>query len=221
MKIIISGGDKQADFVIREFKKTGNKLIVINGDEKEAKYLSGQNEIDVQLNDPTKVFSYREASIEGFDLIISLLEKDEDNFVACSIAKKIFGVKRAICTVQNPDNVQLFEAMGIDSPISASYLLAEHIKGESDVDSLLKTLSLEHDKIAITEIRIKKNFSIAGKILKDIAFPQVCNVCCIYRDPAVIIPRGTTQILEDDTLVFASSSLDQDEILNFVKREGD
>jgi K+ transport systems, NAD-binding component len=220
MRIIISGGDKQADFVIREFKKTGNTLLVINGDEKEANYLSNQNEIDVQLSDPSKVFSYREASIEGFDLIISLLEKDEDNFVACSIAKKIFGVKKAICTVQNPDNVQLFEAMGIDSPISASYLLAERIKGESNIDSLIKTLSLEHDKIAITEIRIKKDYAIAGKVLKDISFPQACNVCCIYRDPTVIIPRGTTQILEDDTLVFASSTIDQDEILTFVKRKG-
>lgn len=94
MRIIIAGGDKEADFVIREFRKSNNHLVIINSSERVARELSSSNGVEVKLVDPTKIYAYEEAEIEGFDLIISLLEKDEDNFVACSIAKKIFGVKK-------------------------------------------------------------------------------------------------------------------------------
>lgn len=219
MQIIIVGGDKEADFVIREFKKRCNHLVIINSSEKIARELSMQNGVEVNVSDPTKMYAYQEAEIQGFDLIISLLEKDEDNFVACQIAKKQFGVKKAICTVSNPDNVTLFEALGIDSPISASYLLTERIKGESDVDSLIRSLSLENDKIKITEIKIKKAFAVAGLALKDIVFPTPCNVCCIYRDPSVLIPRGTTELLDGDTIVLASTSSSQNDLIEFFKAE--
>lgn len=219
MKIIVSGGDHQADFVIHEFKKNGNKIVVINEDEKTAHYLSSQNGIDVFLNDPTKVYSYEEASVYGFDLIISLLPKDEDNFVACSIAKRLFGVRKAICTVNDPDNVRIFKSLGVDSPISASYLLTERIKGESDVESLIQTLSLENDKITITEFKVKRGFLIVGKPLRDFVFPKPCNVCCLYRDPSVLIPRGDTEVREGDTLILASASSDQDEVVAYLRKE--
>lgn len=220
MKIIISGGERQADFVIREFKKGKNQFVIMNEDEKIAHYLSSQNGLDVSVCDPTKTYSYEENSVWGFDLIISLLPKDEDNFVACSIAKKLFGVKKAICTVNNPDNVPIFSRLGIDSPISASYLLTEKIKGESDVENIIKTLSLENDKIAITEILIKRNNWINGKQLKDVVFPQACNVCCIYRDSSLIIPRGTSVVKEGDNLVIASAPSSQAEIIEYLKKEG-
>jgi len=219
MRIVIAGGDKEADFVIREFRKSNNHLVIINPNERIARDLSSANDVEVNVSDPTKAYAYEEADIRGFDLIISLLECDEDNFVACSIAKKLFEVKKTICTVSNPDNVRIFEDLGIDSPISASYLLTERIKGESDLNGLIKSLSLENDKIKITEVKVKKSFAITGKALKDIAFPAPCNLCCIYRDPTVVIPRGTTILLEGDTIVLASTSEGQSSLIDYIKKE--
>jgi len=219
MKIVICGGNKEADFVIRAFKKAGHTITVINGNEAIARQLSENNGIDVILSDPTKVYSYKDADVYDYDLIVSLLENDEDNFVVCKIAKQLFNVKKAICTVQNPDNVDVFKKLGVDSPISASYLLTEKIKGESDVESLIKTLSLENEKIMITEILIKDTFALVGKCLKEVKFPHECNVCCIYRDSTMIIPRGDTKIASGDTVVIASTPSDQEEIVSYMKRE--
>jgi trk system potassium uptake protein TrkA len=219
MKIIVCGGNKEADFVIREFKKGGHRIAVINGNEIIAKQLSENNGLDVILSDPTKIYSYTDSNVYNYDLIVSLLENDEDNFVVCKIAKQLFNVKKAICTVQNPDNVAIFKALGVDSPISASYLLTEKIKGESDVESLIKTLSMENEKIMITEIKIKNTFAIVGKTLKEVTFPHECNVCYIYRDSTMIIPRGDTKIEGEDTVVIASTPNDQEDIVSYLKRE--
>lgn len=221
MKILICGGDSEADYVIKSFKKDKDKIVVFNDDAKVAKRLSETNDIDVLLSDPTKIYSFESGDVFGFDLVISLMPRDVDNFVVCQIAKTLFHIKKAICTVNNPNNVAIFEELGIDSPISASFLLTERIKGESDIESLIKTLSLENQKIVITEIKIKSRFFCSGKAIKDLNFPRVGNICCIFRDPKVIIPRGDTTLMEGDTLVIASGSKDQNEVIAFVKRVDD
>jgi len=218
MRILICGGKSEADFVISSFLNRANRLVVINNDPETAKLLSERHGIDIQISDPTKTYSLENAHIEGFDLVISLLEKDVDNFVVCRLCKEIYHVRKAICTVNNPAKVTAFRMMGIDSPISASYLLAERIQGESDVDSLINTLSLENKKIVITEIKIKSGFSCLGKSLKDLAMPKEGNICCIFRDPEVIIPRGETVIRDGDTLVVASSPFSQKKIVDFLRR---
>lgn len=218
MKIFIVGVDSQADFVVSSFKGKGNQLVIMNEDKEVAKTISEDNGVDVLTSPATKTFSLEEAEIEDFDLVVSLLERDVDNFVVCALCKKLFRVKKAICTVHNPNSVEVFKELGIDSPISDTYLLTERIRGESDVESIIKTLTLENEKVAITEVTVKPSFICVGKNLKDLGLPRVGNVCCIFRKPSVIIPRGDTVIASGDTLIIASGKNNQQEIVDFLKK---
>lgn len=221
MKILICGGKNEADFVIRAFNKGNNKLVIMNDDSQTAKMLSERNDVDVIDTDPSKLYSFEIADIVNFDLVIALMDRDADNFVCCKIAKEKFGIKKAICTVSNPNNVEVFQTLGIDTPISASYLLTQRIEGESDIESITKTLSLENDKIVITEIKIKKDFECCNQSLLELQLPKYGNITCIFRDPRVVIPRGDTIIKQGDTLVIASAPQDQKKLIRFVKRTKD
>jgi trk system potassium uptake protein TrkA len=124
------------------------------------------------------------------------------------MAKKIFGIKRAICTIQDPNNVAIFKEMGIDDPYSASDMLTEQIRGFSNLSGLDKNLALENGKIIIFEVVVKDTFAIAGKSVKDSKIPKECNITCIYKpqkngSSEVIIPYGDTVIEKDETLVLA------------------
>lgn len=220
MNILICGGRQQADYVLSVFAgKHSNNIVVINDDEKIADTISEHYGISVIDLDPTKKYSFEIANVNNFDLIISLQESDADNFVSCKMAKEIFNIKKAICTVSNPNNVDIFTKLGIDVAISDSYLLTQKIKGESDIESVFKTSSLEGDKIVITEIKIKPEFWCVGKSLKDLLLPKTGNITCIFRDPNVIIPRGDTVINAMDTLVIASAPENQQGLIDFVKGE--
>jgi trk system potassium uptake protein TrkA len=221
MNILICGGHTEADYVLSAFHKHGNRIVVMNEDEDTCEELSDHYGLDILKTDPTKIYSFEIADVTNFDLIISLMETDADNFTVCKMAKELFHIKKAICTVNNPNNVAVFQRLGIDSPISASYLLTERIKGESDIESIFKTLSLENEKIVITEIKIQKEFWCVGMSLKDLDLPSTGNITCIFRDPEVIIPRGNTVIQANDTIVLASAPEHQEELIEFIKNENE
>ncbi|MFA6829675.1 MAG: TrkA family potassium uptake protein [Bacilli bacterium] len=221
MKILICGGNTEADYAIRSFSDGHNKLVVINDDANIAKILSERNSISVLDTDPTKLYSFEIADVFEFDLVIALMENDSDNFVCCKLAKDKFHIKKAICTVSDPNHVDIFQALGIDSPISSSYLLTQRIKGESDIENLIKTLSIENDKIVITEVKIKEEFDCCNKSLMELQIPDYANITCIFRNPQVIIPHGTTRIIANDTLVVASAPSDQKRLIKYLKKEKD
>ena len=218
MKIIVCGNYDQVSFIISSFAVENNKIVVLCDSEKDAVALSKIDKITVFNSDPTKIYSYEISDVYDFDLIVSLLDYDASNFIACTIAKKLFNVKKSICTVNNPNNVNVFKDLGIDSPISAPYLLSEKIKGESDINSLIKTMSLENSRIVITEIQVKKDFFCANKQLKNINLPITGNITCIFRDPSVLIPRGDTSIVPGDILIIASAPSDQKDLINYIRK---
>lgn len=220
MNIVVCGGRQQADYLLSVFaNKRGNRIVVINDDDKTADNISEHYELPVIKTDPTKKYSFEIANVTNFDLVISLQSSDADNFVTCKMAKQLFHIKKAICTVSNPNNVDIFTRLGIDVAISDSYLLTQKIKGESDIESVFKTSSLEGEKIVITEIKIKEEFQCVGKDLKSLELPKTGNITCIFRDPKVIIPRGDTTINIGDTLVIASAPEHQEELIDFIKGE--
>ncbi len=218
MKIVIAGGDHQADYIISMYAKERKDLIVINSDKEFADYLSRKHRISVYVGEPYKQYVFEESNIHDADIFIALCASDSDNYVACTMAKQLFNVRKCICTVHNPKNVELFKQLGIDSVISSTYLLGESIKNESSIEDIVKTLSLEDDKIVISEIVVDKSFSIVNKKIVDINFPKEANIACIYRKPTVVIPYGQTIIRANDKLLVVSSPKEQQMVIDFVKQ---
>ncbi len=218
MKIVITGGKHEADYIVSILKKEHHHLIVINQDRDFAEYISANNNIDVFPGDPTKAYVISDAEGQNADVLLALSDNDTDNYITCITAKKLFNVKRTVAKVKNPKNVELFKRLGIDSVISSTYLLAQTILNESSVENIIKTLSIEDEKIVMLEIGVEEEFAIVNKRLMDIKFPSNINISCIFRDPHVIIPKGDTLIKADDKLIIISTPNDQDEIVEFIQK---
>lgn len=218
MKIVIAGGYHAADYIIKKFKSKQNKLIVINSKREIAQYLTKSNQIPVFYGEPFKYFVLDEANVEDADIFIALGNVDTDNFISCLLAKKVFNVKKCICTVNNPKNVRLYRELGIDSVVSSTQLLATSILSESSIEDLIKTMSLENEQIVLTEVVIKPNYEIANKRIMDLNFPKQGNISCVYRKPNVIIPNGSTVILPKDKLLVVSTPKYQRDILAFIQK---
>lgn len=217
MKIVIANGKHEADFVINMFKGQTKNLVIINSDKKYADYIVKNNKVSVFVGEPYKRFVLEEAGARDADIFIALGEKDTDNYAACRLAKKEFNVKKCICTVTNPKNVDVFKKLGIDSVISSTYLLANSIRSASSLEDVLQTLSIEEDKIVLTEIIINGNYRIANQKIMDINFPKNATISCIYREPHVIIPNGSTIILPKDKLVVISTPEEQEKIVKYIQ----
>lgn len=217
MKITITGGQSEAVFIVSMFKKEKHDLIVINEDIDVAKNISENNDINVYYGDPAKPHILENANVKDSDILISLCDEDTDNYVICQLGKRMFNVKKCICIVQNPKNVDTFKKLGIDSVISSTYLLYQTIKGESEIESLVKTLSLENERIVISEIVIKEDYNVANKQLKELNLPVSLNISCILREPDIIIPDGLTTIMPNDKLVIVCKKENLESVINYFK----
>jgi trk system potassium uptake protein len=218
MKIVIANGNQQAEFILEMFKNRDNQVIVINSSKQLAQEISKKEHVSVVVGQPWRSFILEEANVYDADVFIALCDRDTDNYACCILAKKMFNVKKCICVVSNPNNVELYKKLGIDSVVSSTYLLAQTIKNESSVESLIKTLSLENNKIMVMETPVLSTYAIANQRIMDINFPKYASIAAIYRNYQMIIPSGQVVIYPKDTLLIVCDPEDQMRILNYIKQ---
>ena len=82
----------------------------------------------VVLGDGTKIATQNIAGAKRADLFISTLSSDEDNMLACQIAKHHFEVDRTIAISDSPDNANLLKLLGVDIVVDVTELITEKIQ---------------------------------------------------------------------------------------------
>lgn len=219
MRIIIVGGKNEADYMIGMFLKEKHSVLVINDDEDAAKYITDHHRIPVLVGDPTKSYVFEDANAYDYDVIVALSENDIDNYITCMIAKNLFNVKKAICRVLNPKRVDIFKKLGIHTAISSIYMLGQIIKEEANVKAMFKTLTMEDEKIAITEIEVIESYNLHNKQIMHLNLPPRINISCILRGNQTIIPNGRTMIEIGDKLLIISATEDQKSIFTMLNEK--
>lgn len=219
MKIVIANGTHEADFIIKKFKQERHDLIIINTDRSFGTYLSHANRVPVIYGDPTKAYVLEDAHAKNADVFIALSTNDIDNYVACITAKYIFHARRVVCVVRNPKRVSVFKKLGIDSVISSTYLLGESIKNESILEDIIRTITIENERILIMEMTLEETSSLSHCRVKDAKIPPYITIGCIYRDPDVIIVNGDTILLPHDRLIILSTPSYQQEVITFIQKK--
>jgi len=101
MKIVITGGKHEADYIVSLLKKENHELIVINEDPGFAEYISSHNDIDVFPGDPSKAYVLQDAEAQNADVLLALSDNDTNNYVTCVTAKKLFNIKKTVSKVKN------------------------------------------------------------------------------------------------------------------------
>ena len=106
-------------------------------------------------------------------------------------------------------NFEIFKSLGVSSPISGTYVIANLIEQASTLDIFMKSLELEEEKVIITELIVEPDFPVTNKKIMDMELPKNVIIGSIIREGKMIIPNGSTEILSDDKLIIISSKEDQ------------
>jgi len=216
MRIVIAGGKNKADFLIGSLLKKKHHLVVINDDPAYCKYLAETHKIPVIYGDPCKHYILEDAGVYGYDLIIALKPTDADNLAICQAAKRLFHIKRDVAIVANPINVDIFKKLGVQTAISATYMVARAIEQASTIESLISSLPVEQDKIILTELLIDVKAPVCNKQIMNIDFPEDIIIGCILRGENIIVPSGKTEILPHDKLIILSPPEKQNQVIAVI-----
>lgn len=216
MNIVIASGKTKADFLIGSFLKKKHTLVVINEDIKYCEYLASNHGIPIVHGIPYKQDTLNGANIQNFDVLIALSYNDADNLAICQLAKKVYNIEKTVCVVSNPSNVEFFKTLGVNTVISATYLVSNMIEQASTIENLIATLALENNKIILTEMIVDPSYPVCNKRLIDIKFPHGIIVSCILRSDNMIVPNGSTVVFPNDKLLVISSPSDQQKVLDII-----
>ena len=131
---------------------------------------------------------------ERADLLIAVTDEDEDNLVACQVAKHKFNVPRTIARINNPKNEALFKKLGIDVTISSTNLILEHIEEELPINPLVHLLTLKEGNLELVEVKVPEGSPAVGKKLGEIKLPPNSMV-------VMIIGKGSARVPTSDTVI--------------------
>lgn len=216
MNILIVGGRKKADFLLKSLITKNHNVTVIHDDYKYCEALSRKYDASVICGDASKNYILEEANISDIDILITMTPKDADNLVICQLAKKIYRVKKALTTVSNPKNAELFKRLGIDNAVSSTCVVSDMIEKMATVNDIYDILPIENGQVSIMEISIRSSYPVCNKLIKNINFSHDAIIGCIVRGSNSIIPKGNTKILQDDKLMIISYSQEQEDIISAI-----
>lgn len=198
MYIIIVGGGKVGYHLAKALLNEGHELLVIEKDRDRIEYICSELGSICLLGDGCEAAVLAEAGTGRADMLIAVTGDDEDNLVACQVAKHKFKVPRTIARSSNPKNQILFSKLGIDVTVSSTDVIMENIQQEVPTHILTHLLSIRDRGVEIVEIKIPADSKSVGKKIKDIALPAGSVVTMIIRrdqrpqmaSPDVIIQNG-------------------------------
>ncbi len=204
MRVIIIGGDRTVYFLARQFVRQDHHVVIINRDAPTSRELAERTKATVVLGDGTDVTRLEEAGARQADVLLALTPHDEDNLVACQIAQRMFGIPRTIAQVNDPDNEPVFQKLGISATVSSARIIGSIIEQETSFEDVTGFVSLARGKVNVSEVHLHAGAPAIGQTLQQLELEGGSLIACIIRNEAVIIPRGSTVLQQDDHLVLIS-----------------
>ena len=204
MTIIIVGGGKVGYYLSKTLAPEKHRLVLIEEDPDMCQKIAGElTDLGITLihGDGTSVNALKEAEIEEADILIAVTGHDQNNLVACQLAKNFFHVPRTIARVNNPKNIKVFQALGVDSVVSSTAYIADIIEHEVDWAKINRMLSHKVGNLRIQEYQVTGHSQATGKRVADLNLPTGVILISLIREKEAIVPNGQTTILAEDTVI--------------------
>ena len=204
MKVVVAGAGKLGRR-IAEIIKEKNTVVVIERDEARAQYIRNLLDVQVVAGDADSPEVLTQAGVDHADVFVAATSDDEDNLVACVLAKYEFKVRKVIGAVRNPKNQWLYNrSWGVDVALDSAQIVARIIEEEATLRDLVNLLKLREGQVSVTEITVAQDSTAVGKAFHDITLPERCVIAAILRGTEILVPSNDMRIQGGDEILFIS-----------------
>jgi trk system potassium uptake protein TrkA len=218
MYIIVVGGGRLGYHLTKALLDEGHEVLII---EKNATYCEIINEELGSIcirGDGCEAATLEEVGTGRADMLIAVTGDDEDNLVACQVAKHKFNVPRTISRIRNPKNEILFKKLGIDVTVNSTDIILEHIEEVLPTHALTHLLPIRDKGLEIVEVKIPADSTTVGKPVKELSLPPESILSLIIRkERKPIVPTANT-ILQAGDQVIAVTRTESEELLRAALR---
>ncbi len=211
MYIVIVGGGRLGYHLSKALLDEGHEVLVIEKDATVCEAMVGELGSICVRGDGCEVSTLTAVGTNRADMLIAVTGDDEDNLVACQVAKHKFNVPRTIARVRNPQNEAIFKKLGIDSTVSSTNIILEHIQEEVPTHTLTRLLTIRDKGLEIVEVKIPSEAITIGKTIKELSLPPKSTLSIIIRKGVrPILPKTTTVLQAGDQIIAVTTPESED-----------
>lgn len=202
MYIIIIGGGSVGYYLAKALIGEGHEVLMVEKNSAKCDRFEDELGSVCLTGDGCEVAVLTEAGAARADVFIAATNEDEDNLVACQVAKRKFEVPRTIARVNNPKNKEIFKKLGIDCPISVTNLILEHIEEEIPTHPLIHLLTMSEEKTEIVEVRVGDRSTAVGKSIRELSLPSDSVLVLVMRNgQKPQVPTKDTVLQSGDKII--------------------
>jgi trk system potassium uptake protein TrkA len=218
MYIIVVGGGRLGYYLTKALLSEGHEVVIVEKKPTFCQIINDELGSVCIRGDGCEAATLTDIGTARADMLIAVTGDDEDNLVACQVAKHKFNVPRTIARVRNPQNETIFKALGVDVTVSSTNIILENIKEEVPTHPLTHLLTIRDKGLEIVEVKIPPDATTIGKPVKELSLPKGSRLALI--SPKERKPRVPTSdiILRDGDRVIAITTPESEEALRAVLR---
>ncbi len=172
----------------REASKSLRKTIVVNG-----------NVIDPQF--------LQSESIDRADALISVMDADERNLLACMTAMR-FGIRKIISRYSIEEYEGVFKYAGIESVIGWHKIISNEVTRIIRLKNNFTIHVMENPDDFFLSFTINAASPLNGQFLGDLEIPEGVNICGLRRGGITCFTDLLTKFESDDEVLIFAHSVD-------------
>ena len=213
-RIVIIGGGNVGLAVAKALETRSDRVRckVIERDRAQAEWAADALERTIVLNgDGMSADILEEANIDRADAVLAVTDDDKTNILV-SVRAKQAGCPMAIALVNDPTLVPLMAPLDIDAYINPRATTVSSILRHIRHGKVRAIYSVGDAEAEVIEAVVLGTSPIAGRLVREIEFPEGVLVGAIQKGERVMKPLGDTKIETGDVIALFALSKDVAEV---------
>lgn len=201
MYVIVVGGGKVGYYLTKQLLSEGHEVLLLEKDRRRQAALAEQMGEVVVQGDGCEVRIMSEAGFGRADVIVAVTGDDEDNLVICQMAKRKFQAPRTVARVNDPDNLGLFEKLGIDTTVSSTQIIFNLLDQQIETGEIIPLAALKNGNIEIVAITVSERSPVLGRNVRTLPLPGDALIISVVREQHAMLPQGDVRFENGDTVI--------------------
>jgi trk system potassium uptake protein TrkA len=203
MRVIIVGMGSIGTQLAKDLsQRVAMELVLIDSNEEKCEDLSRDFDALVLHGDGTEQGLLNKADAREADALVATTESDALNTVVGMMAKKL-NVPKIVVKLNDVNLRTACKEIGID------YIISPTISAATEISSVLHGYDILDFSLLIrggTRLIELSPGDTAGKKIKDIDLPEGSLIISIIREESAVVPKGNSEILENDILLILAEN---------------